>query len=48
MILARRVLNAEFLRRFDNAHAALGALLGLNGLRVSEASATNTDGLGFD
>jgi site-specific recombinase XerD len=34
--------------RFDNAHAALGALLGLNGLRVSEACGTNVEDLGFE
>jgi integrase/recombinase XerD len=34
--------------RFDHAHAALGALLGLNGLRVSEACATNIEDLGFE
>ena len=33
--------------RFDRAHAALAVLLGLNGLRVSEACATNTEDLGF-
>ena len=30
------------------AHAALAVLLGLNGLRVSEACATNIDDLGFE
>jgi integrase/recombinase XerD len=34
--------------RVDRAHAALAALLGLNGLRVSEACATNIEDLGFD
>src|SRR5271167_2731667 len=34
--------------RFDNDHAALAVLLGLNGLRVSEACATNAEDLGFD
>jgi integrase/recombinase XerD len=34
--------------RFDHAHAALAALLGLNGLRVSEACATNIEDLGFE
>jgi integrase/recombinase XerD len=34
--------------RFDRAHATLGALLGLNGLRVSEACATNIDDLGSE
>jgi integrase/recombinase XerD len=32
--------------RFDRAHAALAVLLGLNGLRVSEACATNVEDLG--
>jgi site-specific recombinase XerD len=34
--------------RFDHAHAALAVLLGLNGLRVSEACATNIENLGFE
>jgi integrase/recombinase XerD len=34
--------------RFDHAHAALAALLGLNGLRVSEACATNVENLAFE
>src|SRR4051795_8899935 len=34
--------------RFDAAHAALAVLLGLNGLRVSEACATNVEDLGFE
>jgi integrase/recombinase XerD len=34
--------------RYDHDHAALAALLGLNGLRVSEACATDVEGLGFD
>ncbi len=34
--------------RYDRDHAALAALLGLNGLRVSEACATNAEDLGFD
>jgi integrase/recombinase XerD len=34
--------------RFDHAHAALAVLLGLNGLRVSEACATNIGDLGFE
>ncbi len=34
--------------RFDAAHAALAVLLGLNGLRVSEACATNVENLGFE
>jgi integrase/recombinase XerD len=33
--------------RFDRTHAALAVLLGLNGLRVSEACATNIEDLGF-
>ena len=34
--------------RYDRDHAALAVLLGLNGLRVSEACATNAEDLGFD
>ena len=34
--------------RYDAAHAALAALLGLNGLRVSEACATNAEDLAFE
>jgi integrase/recombinase XerD len=34
--------------RFDQDHAALAVLLGLNGLRVSEACATNVEDLAFD
>jgi integrase/recombinase XerD len=33
--------------RFDHTHAALAVLLGLNGLRVSKACATNIEDLGF-
>jgi len=33
--------------RFDRDHAALAVLLGLNGLRVSEACSTNVEDLGF-
>src|SRR5262245_34152785 len=33
--------------RFDRDHAALAVLLGLNGLRVSEACATNIEDLAF-
>lgn len=33
--------------RFDRDHAALAVLLGLNGLRVSEACGTNIEDLGF-
>jgi site-specific recombinase XerD len=33
--------------RFDRAHAALAVLLGLNGLRVSEARSTCVEDLGF-
>lgn len=34
--------------RVDRAHAALAVLLGLNGLRVSEACATNIEDLSFE
>jgi integrase len=34
--------------RFDAAHAALAVLLGLNGLRVSEACSTDVENLGFE
>ena len=34
--------------RFDHAHAALAVLLGLNGLRVCEACATNVEDLAFE
>lgn len=34
--------------RYDAAHAALAVLLGLNGLRVSEACSTNIEDLGFE
>jgi site-specific recombinase XerD len=34
--------------RLDAAHAALAVLLGLNGLRVSEACSTNIEDLGFE
>ena len=34
--------------RFDRDHAALAVLLGLNGLRVTEACATNVEDLGFE
>lgn len=34
--------------RYDHRHAALAVLLGLNGLRVSEACATNIEDLGFE
>jgi integrase/recombinase XerD len=34
--------------RFDHDHAALAVLLGLNGLRVSEACATNVEDLGVE
>ncbi len=33
---------------YDRDHAALAVLLGLNGLRVSEACATNVENLGFE
>lgn len=34
--------------RYDSEHAALAALLGLNGLRVSEACGTNAEDLGLE
>ena len=34
--------------RFDAAHGALAVLLGLNGLRVSEACSTDIENLGFE
>jgi integrase/recombinase XerD len=34
--------------QYDRAHAALAVLLGLNGLRVSEACATNVEDLGIE
>jgi integrase/recombinase XerD len=34
--------------RFDHAHAALAVLLGLNGLRVSEACETNIEDMAFE
>jgi len=34
--------------RFDRAHAALPVLLGLNGLRVSEACPTNIEDMAFE
>ena len=34
--------------QYDHHHAALAVLLGLNGLRVSEACATNIEDLGFE
>jgi integrase/recombinase XerD len=43
--LARFLFTAE---RIDHQHAALAVLLGLNGLRVTEACQTNIDDLGFD
>ena len=43
--LAAFLLAAE---RFDHAHAALAVLLGLNGLRVSEACSANIEELGFE
>jgi integrase len=43
--LGRFLFTAE---RFDRAHAALAALLGLNGLRVSEACAANIEDLGVE
>ena len=43
--LGRILFTAE---HYDPDHAALAALLGLNGLRVSEACATDAQDLGFD
>jgi hypothetical protein len=43
--LGRFLFTAE---RFDRAHAALAVLLGLNGLRVSEACAANIEDLGVE
>jgi integrase len=43
--LGRFLFTAE---RLDRAHAALAVLLGLNGLRVSEACATNIEDLGLE
>ena len=43
--LARFLYTAE---RFDHAHAALAVLLGLNGLRVSEACDTNIEDMGME
>lgn len=43
--LAAFLLTAE---RCDHAHAALAVLLGLNGLRVSEACSANVEELGFE
>ena len=43
--LGRFLFTAE---HFDRDHAALAVLLGLNGLRVSEACATNIEDLGFE
>ena len=43
--LGRFLFTAE---RVDRAHAGLAVLLGLNGLRVSEACATNIEDLGLD
>jgi integrase len=34
--------------QFDRDHAALAVVLGLNGLRVSEACATNVEHLGLE
>ena len=39
------LLTAE---RFDRDHAALAVLLGLNGLRMSEACGTNVENMAFD
>jgi integrase len=43
--LGRFLFSAE---RYDHDHAALAVLLGLNGLRVSEACATNIEDLGVE
>jgi site-specific recombinase XerD len=43
--LARLLFTAE---RFDHAHAALAVLLGLNGLRVSEACGANIEDMGME
>jgi len=43
--LGRFLFTAE---RFDHAHAALAVLLGLNGLRVSEACETNIADMAFE
>ncbi len=47
--LDRRELGTFLFRaeRFDRSHAALAVLLGLNGLRVSEACGTNIEDLAF-
>jgi integrase/recombinase XerD len=39
------LFNAE---QYDRDHSALAVLLGLNGLRVSEACATNVEDLGLE
>ncbi len=43
--LGTNLISAE---RFDHAHGALAVLLGLNGLRVSEACATNVEDLALE
>ena len=43
--LGRFLFSAE---RFDHAHAALAVLLGLSGLRVSEACETNIEDMAFE
>jgi integrase len=43
--LGRFLFSAE---RYDHDHAALAVLLGLNGLRVSEACATNIEDVGVE
>jgi integrase/recombinase XerD len=43
--LGRFLFSAE---RFDHAHAGLAVLLGLNGLRVSEACETNIEDIAFE
>jgi len=43
--LGRFLFTAE---QFDRVHAALAVLLGLNGLRITEACSTNIEDLGFE
>ena len=43
--LARFLFTAE---QYDHSHAALAVLLGLNGLRVSEACASDIEDLAFE
>jgi integrase len=46
--LRSRSLPATTAEPYDRDHAALAVLLGLNGLRVSEACATNAEDLGIE